>query len=81
VAFNSRKGSIPIRTDVDAKSMDICAQAGLQIMKDKARQLPNPEMLVSPDVGGALQDVVTTYWNTSQSADEAIKAFSAAVKG
>lgn len=81
VAFNRKKGSIPIRTDVDATSMDICAQAGLQIMKDKARQLPNPEMLVSPDIGGALQDVVTTYWNTSQSADDAIKAFGAAVKG
>ena len=81
VAFNNKKGSIPIRTDVDAKSMDICAQTGLQVMKDTARQLPNSEMLVAPDVNGALQDVVTKYWNTNQSADDAAKAISAAIKG
>jgi glucose/mannose transport system substrate-binding protein len=42
VAFNNKKGSIPVRTDVDAKAMDICAQAGIQAMKDTSRQLPNP---------------------------------------
>jgi glucose/mannose transport system substrate-binding protein len=81
VAFNNKKGSIPIRTDVDAKSMDVCAQAGLQAMKDTARQLPNAAMLVPPDVGGEVQDIVTKYWNTNQSADDAAKAISAAIKG
>ena len=81
VAFNNKKGSIPIRTDVDAKSMDICAQAGLQVMKDVSRQLPNSEMLVAPDITGALQDVVTKFWNTNQSVDDAVKAVGAAVKG
>jgi len=81
VAFNNRKGSIPIRTDVDAKAMDICAQQGIAAMKDVSRQLPNPEMLVAPDITGALQDVVTKFWNTNQSVDEAVKAVSTAVKG
>ncbi len=80
VAFNIKKGSIPIRTDVDAKAMDICAQAGLEVMKDPSRHLPNPEMLTSPDTAGVLQDVVTKFWNTNQSADDAIKAIAAAVK-
>jgi glucose/mannose transport system substrate-binding protein len=61
--------------------MDICAQAGLQVMKDPSRQLPNPEMLVSPDVAGVLQDVVTKFWNTNQSADDAVKAVALAIKG
>jgi glucose/mannose transport system substrate-binding protein len=81
VAFNNKKGSIPIRTDVDAKSMDLCAQTGLTVMKDASRHLPNPEMLVPPDVNGALQDIVTKFWNTNQTTDEAAKAMSVAIKG
>ncbi|MEK8032929.1 ABC transporter substrate-binding protein [Ideonella sp. DXS29W] len=81
VAFNNKKGSIPIRTDVDAKGMDACAQIGLQVMKDSSRHLPNSEMLVTPDVAGALQDIITKFWNTNQSVDDAAKAMAAAIKG
>ncbi|OYU42261.1 MAG: sugar ABC transporter substrate-binding protein, partial [Burkholderiales bacterium PBB4] len=49
VAFSQRKGSIPIRTDVDATKMDACAQQGLAIMKDKSRQIGNGEAYLSPD--------------------------------
>jgi glucose/mannose transport system substrate-binding protein len=42
-------------------------------MKDKSRQLPNTEMLATPDTTGALQDVLTSYWNKNQSADDAQK--------
>jgi glucose/mannose transport system substrate-binding protein len=61
--------------------MDICAQQGIAAMKDVSRQLPNSEMLVAPDITGALQDVVTKFWNTNQSVDDAVKAVGAAVKG
>jgi glucose/mannose transport system substrate-binding protein len=81
VAFNNKKGSIPIRTDVDASAMDICAQAGINIMKDASRQLPNAEMLVPPDMNGALQDIITKFWNKDQSVDDAAKAIAAALKG
>jgi glucose/mannose transport system substrate-binding protein len=50
-------------------------------MKDKSRQLPNTEMLATPDTTGALQDVLTSYWNKNQSADDAQKAFARAIKG
>ncbi|MCW7537922.1 ABC transporter substrate-binding protein [Aquabacterium sp. A7-Y] len=80
VAFNSRKGSIPIRGDVDASAMDPCARLGLQVMKDSSRHLPNPEMLVTPDVAGNLQDAVTQYWNTNQSVDDAVKAIASAMQ-
>ncbi|MGI9134628.1 MAG: ABC transporter substrate-binding protein, partial [Rhodoferax sp.] len=49
VAFSAKKGSIPIRTDVDASKMDLCAQQGIAIMKDKSRQLGNGEVYLSPD--------------------------------
>ncbi|QGZ54657.1 ABC transporter substrate-binding protein [Paraburkholderia acidiphila] len=79
-AFNQRKGSIPIRPDVDTSGFDICAKEGMAIMKDKSRQLPNPEMLIPPDVQGALQDVITNFWNKNQSAEDAQKAFASAIK-
>jgi glucose/mannose transport system substrate-binding protein len=81
VAFSAKKGSIPIRPDVDTSSLDMCAKEGIAIMKDKSRQLPNPEMLISPDVQGALQDVITNYWNKNESADDAQKAFAGAIQG
>ncbi|QGZ61456.1 ABC transporter substrate-binding protein [Paraburkholderia acidisoli] len=79
-AFSQRKGSIPIRPDVDMAGFDICAKEGMAIMKDKSRQLPNPEMLIPPDVQGALQDVITNFWNKNQSVDDAQKAFASALK-
>ena len=81
VAFSAKKGSIPIRPDVDTSSLDMCAKEGIAIMKDKSRQLPNPEMLISPDVQGALQDVITNFWNRNESAEDAQKAFAGAIQG
>jgi glucose/mannose transport system substrate-binding protein len=80
VAFSSKKGSIPIRPDVDTGSLDICAKEGIAIMKDKSRQLPNPEMLISPDLQGALTDVITNFWNKNESVEDAQKAFASALK-
>ncbi|HEY9025212.1 MAG TPA: ABC transporter substrate-binding protein [Burkholderiaceae bacterium] len=80
VAFSNKKGSIPIRTDVDLAGLDTCAQQGVTIMKDASRQLPSPEMLISPDLEGALQDVITKFWNTNESVDDAQKAIAAALK-
>jgi glucose/mannose transport system substrate-binding protein len=81
VAFSAKKGSIPIRPDVDVNQLDMCAKEGIAIMKDKSRQLPNPEMLLSPDMQGALTDVITNFWNKNQSVDDAQKAFASALKG
>jgi glucose/mannose transport system substrate-binding protein len=81
VAFNNKKGSIPIRTDVDSSQMDACAQTGLAIMKDKTRHLANPDALLPPDVGGAVQDIISKYWNNNQSVDDVVKALQSAIKG
>ncbi len=81
VAFNTKKGSIPIRTDVDMGKLDICSQLGVNAMKDPSRHLPSPSQLISPEKGGAIQDIITKFWNTSQSVDDAAKALSGALKG
>jgi glucose/mannose transport system substrate-binding protein len=63
LAFSSRKGSIPIRGDIDARTLDSCAQLGVAIMKDRTRQLGNDESYLTPDQNGAMADVLTDYWN------------------
>jgi glucose/mannose transport system substrate-binding protein len=79
VAFNMKKGSIPIRPDVDATGMDICAQQGVAALKDPARATPDPRMLVAPDVFGPVNDVVSRFWNTDMKAEDAQSQFAAAL--
>ncbi|WBR99846.1 ABC transporter substrate-binding protein [Pseudoduganella sp. SL102] len=78
--FSARKGSIPIRPDVDMSKLDVCARMGIKIMQDKARQLPNAEMLLDPDLNGALQDVLTNYWNRNETPERAQQAFAQAIR-
>ncbi|THD48405.1 MAG: carbohydrate ABC transporter substrate-binding protein [Bradyrhizobium sp.] len=81
VAFNMKKGSVPVRTDADSAGMDICAQKGMASLKDPAKQLPSTSYLISPDENGALNDVITQYLNTpAEKADDFIAKFAAAVK-
>ena len=80
VAFSMRKGSIPVRTDVDASKMDLCAKQGLAIMKDKSRQLGNGELYLTPDQNGALADILTAFWNRNIAVDKVQKDIAAALK-
>lgn len=80
VEFSIRKGSLPIRTDVDASKMDVCARQGLEIMKDKSRQLGNGEIYLSPDQNGALADILTAYWNKEIAVEKVQRDILAALK-
>ncbi|MDP2367386.1 ABC transporter substrate-binding protein [Rhodoferax sp.] len=80
VAFSNKKGSIPVRTDVDSSKMDICAQQGLAIMKDKSRQLGNGEVYLNPDQNGSLADILTAYWNRNIPVEKVQKDIAAAFK-
>jgi glucose/mannose transport system substrate-binding protein len=78
--FNKLKGSLPILSNADTSSMDVCAQAGMAIMKDKSRQVGMIEVYLTPDQNGALQDVLTTYWNTRMPVEKAQKSILAALR-
>jgi glucose/mannose transport system substrate-binding protein len=80
VAFNKLKGSIPIRGDVDASSMDPCAKIGIAILKDKSRQVGIGEVYLTPDQNGAMQDVLTAFWNTKMPVEKAQKGIVAALR-
>jgi glucose/mannose transport system substrate-binding protein len=62
--FNKKKGSVPVRLDVDVSSMDVCAQQGMAMLQDPEAQIPSDNFLTTPDMYGALQDVITEYWNS-----------------
>jgi glucose/mannose transport system substrate-binding protein len=79
VAFNNKKGSIPIRTDVDLTKVDICAKAGVEAMKEN-RLLESNDQLMSPDANGAFEDAVGKFWNSNQSVDDVLKAINTALK-
>jgi glucose/mannose transport system substrate-binding protein len=69
IQFALKKGSIPVRSDVDTSALDVCAQKGMRYVADKAQQLPSTDMLASPALVGALEDAISQYWNTDMSAD------------
>ena len=70
IQFALKKGSIPVRSDVDASALDACAQKGMRYVADKAQQMPSGDMLASPALIGALQDAISQYWNTDMGAEE-----------
>jgi len=80
VGFSKLKGSIPVRTDVDAAGLDLCARKGIEIMKDRSRQAGVTEVYLTPDQNGAMQDVLTAYWNTNMPVEKAQKSIANALK-
>jgi len=79
--FNAQKGSMPVRTDVDASQLDACAQKGIKLLGDPNHQTPVFDMLISADLVGTLQDVVTNFWNNkATTSDEFITKFADALK-
>ncbi len=80
VGFNKLKGSIPIRGDVDASSMDACAKIGIAIMKDRSRHVGIGEVYLTPDQNGAMQDVLTAFWNTRMPVEKAQKGIAMALR-
>ena len=80
LAFSQLKGSIPARLDVDTSKLDACAQKGMAAARDKARQVGVTEVYLTPDQNGAMQDVLTAYWNTNMPIEKAQKNFAAALR-
>jgi glucose/mannose transport system substrate-binding protein len=81
IAFNTIKGSVPSRLDVDVSGMDACAQKGAAALKDPARQVPTTDFLISPDLSGALDDVITQFWNNQEmTTDQFVEQFIGAMQ-
>lgn len=80
VAFSKLKGSIPVRSDAATAELDMCARKGLDIVKDRARHLGVTEVYLTPDQNGALQDILTAYWNMDLKVDKVQRSIANALK-
>ena len=80
LAFNRLKGSIPVRLDADVSGLDMCAQKGMAILRTPGRPLGVTEVYLTPDQNGALQDVLTAYWNTGMPVEKAQASIASALR-
>ena len=63
IQFALKKGSIPVRNDLDTSSLDICAQKAAKLMQDKTQQVASVQMLAPPAMNGAMEDLISQFWN------------------
>ncbi|MBL8808092.1 MAG: carbohydrate ABC transporter substrate-binding protein [Rhodospirillales bacterium] len=82
ILFAQKKGSIPVRTDLDVSSLDICAQRASKMIQDKSQQVASVQMLAPPAMNGAIEDLVSQFWNgNAMSHDQFVDKMVAILKG
>lgn len=70
VAFNLKKGSLPVRGDVDLSAANDCMKKGLEILAS-GNIMPAGDQLWSPDVQTQLGDLQGEFWKTDMAAADA----------
>jgi glucose/mannose transport system substrate-binding protein len=79
VAFNLKKGSLPIRGDVDLATANDCMKQGLEILA-AGNVLPSTDELFTPDQGGQIEDLMVEFFNsTTMTAAEAQEKYTAII--
>lgn len=73
VAFNLKKGSLPIRGDVDLAAANDCMKKGLKILAD-GNVLPDGVNSFSADTQNQLDSLMTEFWNDKSITVEAVQA-------
>ena len=76
VAFNLKKGSLPIRGDVDLSAANDCMKKGLDLLAS-GNILPSGDMVWSPDVMTQAADLMVEFWKSDMTAGEAHKRWGA----
>jgi glucose/mannose transport system substrate-binding protein len=79
VEFAKKKGSFPVRKDVDTSSLDACAQKGIAFLKE-GKVAPEHAILITPAKVGTLTDLIGDYWsNPATTADDVVTRFTALI--
>lgn len=73
VAFNLKKGSLPIRGDIDLSAANDCMQKGLKILAD-GNVLPTGNILFTRDTLNQIDDLMTNFWNDFSVTPEQVQA-------
>jgi glucose/mannose transport system substrate-binding protein len=64
VAFNLKKGSLPVRGDVDLSAANDCMKQGLEILAS-GNILPDGNQTLTPDTQGQIEDLMTEFWSSN----------------
>ncbi|MBL4597661.1 MAG: carbohydrate ABC transporter substrate-binding protein [Rhizobiaceae bacterium] len=80
VAFNLKKGSLPVRGDVDLAAANDCMKKGLAILAS-GKILPDGNQVLSADTQGQLEDLFVEFWNDTKITPEAAQANFAKIIG
>ena len=75
VAFNSKKGSMPVRQDVDMSAANACMQKGLKIIQDPGKLAPNNATMLLRETIYAIRDLRNEFMTTDMSADDGYAAW------
>ena len=61
VAFNLKKGSMPVRGDIDLSAANDCMKKGLEILKS-GNVIQSTDELISPDTTTQINDLMTQFF-------------------
>ena len=79
VAFNLKKGSVPVRADVDLAAANDCMKKGLEIL-DKGNTIPAIAQLNTEDTNNQLNDLFVEFFKTpSMTPEDAQKRYAAII--
>jgi glucose/mannose transport system substrate-binding protein len=70
VAFNLKKGSLPIRGDIDLAAANDCMKQGLEILAG-GNIMPSGDQLWTPDTVKQAEDLMVEFWKSDMSATDA----------
>jgi glucose/mannose transport system substrate-binding protein len=73
VAFNLKKGSLPIRGDVDLEAANDCMKQGLEILASGSI-ISSPDQLMDPDSLNSINDLFVEFFNDTSVTAEAAQA-------
>jgi len=81
VAFNLKKGSLPMRPDVDLSAANDCMKKGLEILDKSTKVFPNDVQMIDRDSLNQIRDVMTEFFaNKEITAEQAQAQFVEIIK-
>jgi glucose/mannose transport system substrate-binding protein len=74
VAFNLKKGSLPMRADVDLNAANDCMKKGLAILADPTKVFPGEIQMVDRDTLNQIRDLYNNFFSDKSVTPEAAQA-------
>ena len=74
VAFNLKKGSMPVRGDIDLAAANDCMKKGLEALK-AGNIIKSDDELITQDTSSQIKDLMTQFFSTDMSVEDAQKSY------